>query len=376
MNDIVQQQIEIPNQGPSSSGPLGSQIPQKGEDSSQGQPPNKSLRETIENAAKESAKIQEAKVKAQEPKPEVKAKEAEPKAEKPRSEDGKFQSQNPKVAEATAKAADVPVQAAETSQSEGRVTRYEAPARFNDQGKAEWDKAPESVQAEVHRALKNMEEGYTKHKESSERWESVKEFDEMARKSGGDLKATLGQLKAIEDAFERGGPVEGMQAVAQRMGVNLNALAAHIMGQQPNQQVAQAHQRIQELEAKIKEFEAEREAPNIVNQFFDQNPDAKEYTDKLAFLLKTGKADTLEDAYEFVKMFAPASSANAMNATPANLNALQASSAEEIATPAAPNPAGQKSITGAPSSNADTIKSGAPSKSIRAAIEKAAARLG
>jgi hypothetical protein len=371
---MEQQQIEIPNQGPTPTGSLGSQVPQKGEESSQGQPPNRSLRDTIENAAKESAKLQEAKANPPEPKAEPKAKEAAPKEDRTRSEDGKFQSQNPKVAEAPAKAADVPAQAAETSQSEGRVTRYEAPARFNDQGKAEWAKAPESVQAEVHRALKNMEEGYTKHKEGSERWESVREFDEIARKNGGDLKSTLGQLKAIEDAFDRG-PVEGMNAVAQRMGVNLNALAAHIMGQQPNQQVAQAHQRIQELEAKIKEFEAEREAPNIVNEFFSKNEDAKEYTDKIAFLLKTGKADTLEDAFEFVKMFAPASSASAMPASSAPAN-NQSSSAVVDATPAAPNPAGQKSITGAPSPNADTIKSGAPSKSIRAAIEKAAARLG
>lgn len=266
------------------------------------------------------------------------------------------------------------MQAAETSQSEGRVTRYEAPARFNEQGKAEWAKAPESVQAEVHRALKNMEEGYVKHKEGSERWESVREFDEIARKNGGDLKSTLSQLKSIEDAFERG-PVDGMQAVAQRMGVNLNALAAHIMGQQPNLQVAQAHQRIQDLEAKIKEFEAEREAPNIVNQFFENNPDAKDHTDKLAFLLRTGKAETLEDALEFVKMFAPASSATATPASSATVN-NQSSSAVADATPAVPNPAGQKSITGAPSSNADTIKSSAPSKSIRAAIEKAAARIG
>ena len=303
--------------------------------------------------------------------------EAEPKA---RTEDGKFAAKaEQKVAEAPAKAAPAPEPVQGANQSEGRAPRYEVPARFSEQGKAEWAKAPESVQAETTRALSEMEKGLTKYKESAERWEAVREYDEAARRNNGDLTTTLKQLTAIEDAFKNG-PVQGMQAVANRMGINLQALSAHIMGQNPDQQVAEAHTRIRELEAKIASMEHEARAPAVVNDFFSQNPDAVELSEDIAFVLKTGNirltGDDQEDiktAYEFVKRFKPASYA----ATP---KASEAESAAAplipVASPPQPNPAGQKSLTGAPSSTSPTAGRQPQKLSAREATRAALAQLG
>ena len=306
--------------------------------------------------------------------------EAEPKA---RTEDGKFAAKaEPKVAEAAAKAAPAPEPVQGANQSEGRAPRYEVPARFSDQGKAEWAKAPESVQAETTRALSEMEKGLTKYKESAERWDSVREYDDLARRNGmpNGVSDSLKKVVEMEQAFMRN-PIEGMQKVANHFGLNIQAIAAHIMGQNPDHQVAEAHNRIRELEAKIASMEHEARAPAVVNDFFSQNPDAVELSEDIAFVLKTGNirltGDDQEDiktAYEFVKRFKPASYAG---------HAPKASEAEPVpaplipaAAPPAPNPAGQKSLTGAPTSTSPVAGKNAHKVSAREATKAALAQFG
>ena len=359
--------VEVPVDIPSHSEPLSSQVhaPEQvstPEPKADVKPP--SAREAIENAHK----ALEAKEKAA---PEVKA-EA-----KARAEDGKFaaKQQDPKVAEASAKAADAPVQTADKSQSEGRVSRYEAPARFDEQGKSEWANAPESVQKEVHRAIKNLEDGYTKYKESAERYETVREYDELARKNGREgVHESLKQVVEIEKAFARD-PIEGMKKITDHFGLNLQAVAAHIMGQQPNLQVQEAHNRIRELEAKIQHMELEKTVPKMIEEFAAKHDRFEELADDIAFFLKSGITPDLETAYEMSARFRPANAnASSAKAEPS----LQASSAVETASsaPVPPNPAGQKSVTGSPASGTTqaAVKKGPP-PSIADAIRQASSRL-
>lgn len=251
------------------------------------------------------------------------------------------------TAEAEAKAKSVPAPVADTGQSEGRVSRYEAPARFNDQGKAEWVKAPESVQAEVHRTIKNLEDGYAKHKESAERYELVKDFDEIARRNGrGGVHESLKQMVEIEQAFARN-PIEGLKRVTDHFGLNLQAVAAHIMGENPNEQLHEAHLQIRDLQAKIQHMETTAKLPDMVAEFAAKNERFEELSDVIATLIEAGTAKDLPAAYKLATVLRPVAATPAA-ATP------QASSAAETASPAParPNPAGQKSISGAPSSGA------------------------
>jgi len=305
--------------------------------------------------AQEKVAAAEKKVSEAKPQPKAEAKPA-PKidapstAEKPtedrtRTETGQFA---PKDAQ-PAKAAPAPEQQAATVQSEARVSRYEAPARFNDAGKAEWTNVPESVQAEVHRALKNLEDGHAKYKEASDRYEGLRRFDDIARQNGGDLRKSLEKVVEIETAF-RANPIAGFQKVAEWAGVNLQQVAAHIMGQNPNVHVQQAHARIRELEGQLAEITRRDEVALEVSQFAQSHTDFDPNDEDIAFLIESGiipndrsPAERLKAAYEYKRRFGmpPASSAQA--ATPASSAVAQASPA-----PAQPNPAGQKSISGAP----------------------------
>lgn len=291
---------------------------------------------------------------------------------KDRDETGKFKSEKAEASTPKpASAEDVQEpKPATTAAPERRVT-LEAPARFNENGKKDWDTAPETVKEEVHRALREMEDGYKKHKEGSEKWESVREWDDIARKNGGDLKTTLSQLKSIEDEFSKG-PVQGMQAVANRMGVNLQALAAHIMGQNPNQQVQEAHGRIQQLEAEIQRMKHEAQVPNIVQQFFTEHEDAKDMSDDIAFVLEQGIVKDLDAAYQYVKRFKPASNAGS-NTSSQPLIPAESAAAH---TPApALNPAGSKSVSGSPTNGISPASKRPAPSSNQEALQRAFAKL-
>ncbi|MEZ2132697.1 MULTISPECIES: hypothetical protein [unclassified Sinorhizobium] len=376
---MEQQQIPVPQQTPTQTEPLSPQV-HAPEVKPEAPKPAESARAAVEAAAKRAAEAQASKDQPKtEPKQEAKpeAKEA-PKVEaRERSEDGKFKSTQ--VAETPVKASDATENKAGGVQSEGRATRYEAPSRFNDQGKGEWEGTPESVKAEVHRALKENEDGIKKYKEASERYERIREYDELARKNGREgIHESLKQIQEIENTFARN-PIEGLKKVADHFNLNLQAVASHILGQNPNQQVAEAHQTINELRAEIKRMKDEQAAPQIVNDFFTQNEEAGKYTQSIATALKLGIVQNLEDAWEYAKMFGKPDDESGSTASEATgrqaITPPQSADAQTVA-PSAPNPAGQKSVTGAPTSTSETQRKSEPSKSPLDAVRKAAARLG
>jgi len=372
---MEQQQIEVPTQSPTQTEPLSPQVhAPEAKPEVKAETPAANPRAAVEAAMKRSQEAAEAKTPTKaEPKVEPKV---EAKPDRERSETGQFKSQ---VAEAPAKATDATENKAAPVQSEARATRYEAPSRFNDQGKAEWEKAPDSVKAEVTRALKENEDGIKRYKESADRYEKLREYDDLARKNGREgVHESLKQIREIEQSFERN-PIEGLKKITDHFGLNLQAVAAHIVGQNPNQQVSEAHSKIQELQAKIKAYEDEKAAPTIVNDFFTQNEDAAKYTQSIATALKLGIVQTLDDAWEYAKMFGKPDESSGNTASEATgsqtLIPSQTASAQTEAA-ASPNPAGQKSVTGAPSSVSEIQKKTEASKNPRDAVAKAFSRLG
>lgn len=315
-----------------------------------------------------------AEAEAQKPTPEKKteAKEPEPRT---RSEDGKFASKESPAE----KPSDGTVQAkTEGNQpAEGRKPHHEPPARFQDIAKRDWNGVPDTVKEDVHRVIAENEKGIQKYKESAERFDALREYDDLARKNGRaeGLKDTLRQLTDIESAFERS-PIEGLKKVTDHFGLNLQAVAAHIMGQNPNQQVQEAHTRIRELEAQIQHMEMEKQAPKMVADFAAAEGHERfdELAETIAVLLETGSAKDLASAYKLADVLkSPASNAgsDSQPLIPANSAPAQTQAPAELQL----NPAGQKSVSGAPTGGVIPSAKRPVPKSNREALERAAARV-
>jgi hypothetical protein len=333
--------------------------------------PSKSADEAVRRANEAVKARNEAAEKAKPAaKPEAKVEtKAEP---QPRADGGKFaskESQGDKPSDGTVQAKTEGDQT-----SEGRKPHHEAPARFNDRAKSEWATAPDSIKEEVHRALSENEKGIQKYKEPAERYEKIREYDDLARKNGREgVHESLKQVVEIEQAFSRD-PIEGLKKITDHFGVNLQAVAAHIMGENPDQRVQQAHTRIQELEAKVQHMELAAKAPDIVREFAEAHDRFDELSEVIAVLLKNGTAKDLEGAYELASVLRPASNAaeNSQPLTPANSAPAQTQAPADIPL----NPAGLKSVSGAPTGGITPASKRPVPKSNLDALKSAAARVG
>jgi hypothetical protein len=374
MNDISQTDIPIdagsvnlPEASPNQA--LTPDAPVK-QDAAPKEPVKVSAREAIENAAK---KVDAAEAKAQ----------SEPKA---RAEDGKF-APKPEVAAQPQQPTAVQEPTPQVAQPERAASKYEAPARFSEAAKTEWQRAPESVQAEVARVLKENEDGITKYKASHENWDKIRQYDDVAKQNGREgIHESLKQITEMENTFARN-PIEGFQKVAQHFNLNLEAVAAHILGQNPNQHVAQAHEQVKALQNEVAMLKQQLEAPNAVAKFREEFG-ALEFdgiADDIAELLETGVAHDLKSAATMARMLNRRSGAQTTNdagaQTAGNMSGAQTAAnvtaQTSTLTQTPPNPAANKSVTGAPGPANTSIANAKPSgRSIQEAIRNAAAQVG
>lgn len=335
---------------------------------------SKPVRSTPESEKKETATQQTAKA-------DTKATTEHPKAKETATEG----QQQPKPNQAEQQQPPVP------------KAKYEAPKRFSSDVAAttDWDKVPESVQAAVHRVQREMEEGINKYKPSHDRYEAVREFDEIARSNGHDLRQSLEKVVAIEQAFTRN-PIEGFNHICNHFGLNMRQVAAHIMGQKAEDVQVQQDGVINGLRQELAELK--KQVSSVSNGFHEQRLSA---TDKeveafasmpenarfydlmgdIAFFLKSDKVDAnlppierLKAAYQFADRLNPDPNAKAVSAQASDAAAALASDAEKEAL-AAQTRRGEKSITGAPSAGSDPARR-EPSSSVKDSLKKAFAQAG
>lgn len=367
----------IDTNAPEPNSPLGSQVPQREEAKPE---PAKSARDAIRNAAeqvkaKEAAKDQAPKVEAKtEPKPEGKTEpkaetkpeaKQETRAEQPR-ENGRFVSANPEAKPAQ--------QATETP-----VHHREAPARFSPDAKAEWQAVPDKVKAEVHRATRELEQGLIKYRGDAEKYETVRQYDEMARKNGGDLSKSLARVVDIEDTFSRD-PIEGFRKIAHHFGISLEQVAAHVLNQPYDQRAAGQDSEVASLKSEIAQLKETITSLQPVVQEYKQSSDeralAEWAADKPYFAQLRPEVSALvaqgygpDEAYQAaVYQFQEKAAAFGFVPQP------PASSAPAPQQPKPLNPAGQKSISGAPANGSDPSTRKGPAPSIKDAIKRASAR--
>ena len=324
-----------------------------------------------EDAAKDAkAKLEEAE------KDKVKPKDDAPKLDK----DGKpLEADKPKDKEpaddADKSAADKPATEREgdkSRQSEG-AKRNDPPARFLPKAKEAWINVPHSVRDDVYRMEAEHEAEKTELRKSTERYESIREFDEIAQKNGRQLRDSLTKVVQVEQALARN-PIAGLDMILREIGprkpdgspLSLYDVAQHIARQSPQefsqtqQQMRQQEQlqqreqqqtgEVQQLRTELQTLQAERLAEKIIEPFKADHPRYQELQEDIAFFLKSGKipaslspVERLEAAYDMAERINPASKSDA----------LQTTDAPVAAKPAPADDAGAKSIRGAPSGGSD-----------------------
>jgi hypothetical protein len=365
----------IADVGASFSHPLGSQIPEEAQAKPGAKAPP-SIDDAIDRAAaKSAAKAAEPKVEA---KPEPKA---EAKTEQPR-ENGKFVAKD-KPADA-AKPTDAvkptdPVEAAKPSH-----TAEDAPARFAETAKAKWASADPEIRGEVLRMQRELTEGYQKHREKAEKYDAIKDFDDMATKSGTTVKDALARYVGMEQKL-RGDLIGGLdEIVANATGgkASLRDVAAHVMGQTPEQAQSQSDATIRELKQTVAQLQQQvggvvqtvtqqREHSTLqeVTKFADTHPRFEELADDIGFFMKSGRAKDLSEAYQLAERLNPA---------PAKATAEPAASSAPAAKPdlSVQPDKGQKSINGAPSSGLNSSGKKRVARSLDDALDHAFGQVG
>lgn len=333
-----------------------------------------------ETAAKAEKAVDDAKAKANEAK-------AEDKPSKARADDGKFAKTEKPEGEpekAEQSAAEKPAAGQDgdgTRQSEGRK-HVEPPARFLPEARVKWANVPNEVKTEVHRVAQEYEAEIEKGRAVAERYESIRQFDEVAKSNGRELKDSLTKVVQIEQALAKS-PIVGLEMILREIGprkqdgspLSLHDIAQHVarltpeqfnqnlqgalpQAQQPQQQ-RQASPEVaaiaQELKA-LKTELAQTKITPVLERFAADHADYHQLSPQIATVLKSGVIDQiygtglspeqrLEQAYRMAGGQGPAS-----RSAPEPLAAAPAPAAD---TDRPVDPAGQKSVRGAPASGFD-----------------------
>lgn len=336
-------------------------------------------REAIQKAAEKVNKDEAAKAKTKEPEPSKDAAKEPAKDEGPaRDETGKFASKDGK------EPAEKPVQADTAPRPpepapKPVVPASDAPARLSSAAKAEWEKVPDTVKFEVARLDREAAAGVEKYRASHEAFEQVREFHEMAQKGGTDLKTALTKYVGMENML-RTDPIRGLEEICSNIGVSLKDVAAHIMGQKPEESQSRSDATIRELRqelAGLKEqvggvtqtIQQQRTDMTLreITSFAETHPRFDELASSIGKLLETKMAANLPEAYEMAERLNPAPA----SASPSTLAQTQTAALSTVAQ----TDRGSKSIAGAPSPGSNPAAK-QPSKSSREAVRRAFAQAG
>lgn len=310
-------------------------------------------------------------------KPDAKA-DAKPRVEEAKTakepqprENGKFASTQPKTEDAEQKPqADTP--------------HRDAPKRFDDSAKAEWAKAPDSVKAATHRAIKELEDGFVKYRDDAKEYETVRYYGDLAKQGGTSLKAALEGYVQTENAL-RQDPVRGMIELCGRLGVNpadmatalFNASTGNAPQQQRQQQIDPQKLRY-EIKEELKQEMKQESTAELVSRFRDEHDRYDELEPLIGAFLQSGEIpeylspeQKLAEAYALAERAKPA--AKAAHAIPRLIPSENENAAQPAGKPL--KLAGQKSISGSPANGSDPEAKREPSKSNSDALKKAARRL-
>lgn len=210
------------------------------------------------------------------------------------------------------------------------------PSRFLPDAKEAWANAPYLVRRDVSNMEAEYEAELKKHAEATERYEAIRDFDELARQNGRDLRDSLMRVHQIENELQSN-PIAGLNRVLMEAGprkadgqpVSLYELAQFIVSkgpqgyqqmvaQQPQQQQAQQpNHEVAQLKQQLAQMQHQQIEASVIAPFRESHPRYDELQDDIAFFLKSGKipkgldpADRLEAAYFMAERINPLSKNN------------------------------------------------------------------
>lgn len=301
------------------------------------------------------------------------AKDEEP--PKPKAEPVKAKDDEPVVLkEPAAKSDGVKPAAAPEDQvakpSEGKVP--EPPARFLPKAREVWANTPNPVKAEVARMEREYAAEAETHRVAKQFHEELREYDELAKRTGTTVKEALASYVELEQSFAKDpegtlprllqkvnmNPMQAVLAVLKSAGATPQQFAEHVrlnpgqyqanaMPQRapaqpaPDPMASRALQEVQQLKEQLVRQDV---YTTVVAPFAAEHPRYEELQEPIAKILKSGMVpesmgliERLEVAYDMAERLHPAPYREAPEV--------------ETAQPTAPvNPvAGKKSIKGAPS---------------------------
>ena len=299
-----------------------------------------SLRDAVTLSVKES----DAEPADDEAKPEVEADEkAKPEAKpakdaakpvQPR-EGGKFVSTNPKAEEPAVKPeADSEPEDSSTEQKNGdRI--HNAPARFLPDAKEVYANVPRAVKRDIETMTRDHEAQIAQARQTSERYEQLRQFDDLARSNGRDLRDSLAKVAEIEDTLQRN-PLAGIQRLLIEAGptkadgtkLSLYEVAQHIVNlgqegyqramgenmQPPQQQARQPNPEVAQLRQEIDSLKQQQVTASVIEPFKQAHPRYAELEEDIVFWLQSGKIpaslsmqDRLSSAYDMAVRINPTS---------------------------------------------------------------------
>jgi hypothetical protein len=215
--------------------------------------------------------------------------------------------------------------------------RIEPPSKFLPDAKEKWTNVPRPVQRDVANLMREHETEVTRYKEAAERYEPIRQYDDIVRQNGrAGVHETLAEVAQLEDMMGKN-PLAALNQILLRAGprkadgqpVSLFELAQTVvqMGPQGYQQAVarQAQQqpqndnpRIQQLEQQLAAMQTQQLAASVIEPFKAEHPRYEELQDDIALFLQSGKIpkslsprDRLEAAYDMAVRINPASHAPA-----------------------------------------------------------------
>jgi len=281
-----------------------------------------------------------------------------------------------------------PENTAKEEPADSSITTFaEPPNRFSADAKSAWKNAPEPIRAEIHRAVKELESGIEKYREEIAEFEPLREYNQMAKQHGTNIKDALDRYTGLERMLAGENPMAAIQDVMSYAGVSPQQFAAQVLkengieGEVTPEHLAQlqnaGHQDsvIRSLRNEIAALKQEisgvstsvqdqktAEIERQVTAFAADKPRFEELSEDIKFFIESGRTDDLAEAYDLAERLNPAPVAS------------EPPPVEEPAPDAQPKK-GSLSVTGAPSSGSNPANRKPPS-SAKDAVDRSFETLG
>lgn len=268
---------------------------------------------------------------------------------------------------------------------------HPAPDDFLPTAKEQWKNVPHEVRSEVYRKFSEAQETSERLTQQVERYENIRDFDELAQQNGRDLRESLMRVHHIENLLQTN-PLAGLSTILLEAGprkadgqpYSLFEVASAVVKMGPDgyqRAVAQSQQQQQpdhtqeaeELRARVAALETEAKFVPVIERFKSNHPRYDELEGAIAKLLQSGMVpaslapdEKLSAAYDM-----------AVRLNPTSHDDPQEEEEEEPAPErrAGKDFGGSRSIKGSPPTGSSRAKPNAKVMSRDEAIDKAMAAL-